>query len=117
MNDLKAMLEDELKCLDFIQAGFQLKAFNGGTINSSYRLETSNNSYFVKTFESDKVALLDRKGLFNTQLELADKGLAVQPVYLSKSGGFQIDQWLDMPTLDQADLSSLIITENLASVI
>jgi thiamine kinase len=114
MNDLKAMLEDELKCLDFIQAGFHLKAFNGGTINSSYHLETSNNSYFVKTFESDKIALLDRKELFNIQLELAHKGLAVQPVYLSKSGGFQIDQWLDIPTLDQTDLSSLIVTKNLA---
>ena len=115
MNDLKVMLEGELKCLDFIQPDFHLKAFNGGTINSSYQLETSNKSYFVKTFESDKVALLDRKGLFNTQLELADKGLAVQPVYLSKSGSFQIDQWLDMPTLAQADVSSLIITKNLAS--
>jgi thiamine kinase-like enzyme len=117
MNDLKVMLEGELKCLDFISPGFHLKAFNGGTINSSYRLETSNNSYFVKTFESDKIALLDRKGLFNIQLELAHKGLAVQPVYLSKSGGFQIDQWLDMPTLDQADVSSLIITKSLASAL
>jgi thiamine kinase-like enzyme len=117
MNDLKVMLEGELKCLDFIQSGFHLTTLNAGTINSSYRLETSNNCYFVKTFESDKVALLDRRGLFDIQLVLADKGLAVQPVYLSKSGGFQIDQWLDMPTLEQADVSSLNITKSLASAL
>ena len=61
MNDLKLMMEEELKGLDFIQSNFLLKTLNGGVVNSSYYLETSQNSYFVKTFESDKVALLDRK--------------------------------------------------------
>jgi thiamine kinase len=116
MNDLKVVMEAELKDLDFIRSDFHLKAFNGGTINNSYRLETSNKSYFVKTFESDEIAVLDRKNLFDIQRELATKGLAVKPVYLSKSLSFQIDEWLDAPTLDQSDLSNLIITKSLASV-
>lgn len=114
MSNLKSMLEAELKDLDFIQSGFQLNALDGGAVNSSYRLETSYKSYFVKTFESDKIALLDRKRLFEIQLELANKELAVKPVYLSKLGDFQIDQWLDTPTLDQAGISNLTIIKNLA---
>jgi thiamine kinase-like enzyme len=117
MNDLKGMMETELKGLDFIHTDFHLNAFNGGTVNSSYRLETSNKSYFVKTFESDEVAILDRRKLFEIQQVLATKGFAVKPVYLSKSLSFQIDEWLDSPTLDQTDLSSLIITKSLASVL
>ena len=117
MNDLKGMMEAELKDLDFIQSDFYLKAFNGGTVNSSYRLETSNKRFFVKTFESDEIALLDRKKLFDIQLVLAAKGLAVKPIYLSKSRSFQIDEWLDSPTLDQADLSNLIITKSLATAL
>ncbi len=117
MNDLKVKMEAELENLDFIHSDFHLKIFNGGIINSSYRLETPNKSYFVKTFESDKVALLDRKKLFDIQLALADKGLAVQPIYLSKSRDFQIDQWLDFPTLDQADIPDLAITKSLASAL
>ena len=107
-------MEAELAGLEFIHSDFHLNALNGGAVNSSYRLETSNNKYFVKTFESDKVAILDRKNLFDIQLELASRGLAVKPVYLSRSGGFQIDQWLDMPTLDVAAVSNLIMTKTLA---
>jgi thiamine kinase-like enzyme len=117
MNDLKAMLLAELGDLAFIQADYHLEAFNGGTVNSSYRLETSNKNYFVKTFESDEVALLDRQRLFDVQLELAAKGLAVKPVYLSKSRNFQIDQWLDVPTLDHADVTNLGVTKSLASAL
>ncbi len=115
MSDLKLMMEDELKGLEFIQPGFLLKTLKGGAVNSSYYLQTSKNSYFVKTFESDKVALLDRKNLFDIQLELAFKGLAVKPVYLSKTCNFQIDQWLDIPTLDHVDVPSLTTTRGLAS--
>lgn len=117
MNDLKVMMEAELESLDFIQSDFHLSPFNGGTINSSYRLETSNKKYFVKTFESDEIALLNRKKLFDIQMTLADRGLAVEPIYLSKSHNFQIDQWLDFPTLDQAGLSNVSITKSLASVL
>jgi thiamine kinase-like enzyme len=114
MNELKVKMEAELASLDFIQLDFHLNALNGGTVNSSYLLETSNNKFFVKTFESDNVAILDRKRLFDIQTELADKGLAVKPIYLSKLRDFQIDQWLDTPTLDQSDVSNLTITKGLA---
>lgn len=117
MNNLKVMMEAELKSLDFIQSDFHLKAFNGGTVNSSYRLQTSNENYFVKTFESDKIAVLDRLKLFEIQSVLAEKGFAVKPVYLSKSLNFQIDQWHDSPTLDQTGLSNLSITKCLASAL
>lgn len=117
MNNLKALMEAELENLNFIQSDLYLKAFDGGTVNSSYRLETSNKSYFVKTFESDKIALLDRQKLFDIQLELAEKGLAVKPVYLSKCRSFQVDQWLDIPTLDEASVSNLAITKSLASAL
>lgn len=114
MNDTKVMMEAELENLEFVRPGFHLKPFNGGTINSSYRLDTSNKSYFVKTFESDKITLLDRKKLFDIQRKLAVKGLAVKPIYLSTSRDFQIDQWLDIPTLDQANISNVTITKSLA---
>jgi thiamine kinase-like enzyme len=117
MSDLKVMLEAELEDLECVESDFHLKPVNGGTINSSYRLETSNKSYFVKTFESDTITLLDRKKLFDIQLALAEKGLAVKPIYLSTSLNFQIDQWLDTPTLDQADISNLPITKSLASAL
>ena len=65
MNNIRVAMEAELASLAFVQQGFRLKALNGGAVNSSYRLETSGNTYFVKTFESDKVALLDRKKLFD----------------------------------------------------
>jgi len=117
MNELKIMMEAELVDLDFIQSNFHLKAINGGAINSSYRLETANESYFIKTFESDKIALLDRKKLFDIQFKLANIGLAVKPIYLSTSRSFQIDQWVDSPTLDQGDLSALITIKSLASVL
>lgn len=117
MNKLKVMLKAEREYLEFIQPDFNIIALKGGVINSSYRLETSDNSYFVKTFESDKIGLLDRKVLFDIQLELADKSLSVKPVYLSKSHDFQIDQWLDIPTLEQADLSGLVFTKSLASAL
>ncbi|PKH00744.1 phosphotransferase [Paraglaciecola sp. MB-3u-78] len=117
MSDLKIKLEAELENLEFVQSDFHLNALKGGTINSSYRLDTSNKSYFVKTFESDKITLLDRNKLFDIQLALAAKGLAVKPIYLSKSLDFQIDQWLDSPTLDQADISNVTITKSLASAL
>jgi len=117
MNDLKVMLESELNDLDFIHTDFHLEAFNGGTVNSSYHLQTANKSYFVKTFESDRIANLDRKKLFDIQAVLATKGLAVKPVYLSKSLSFQIDQWLDSPTLDREHLSNLNITKSLGSAL
>ncbi len=117
MNNLKFKVEAELAASDFISSDFHLRDLNGGTVNSSYRLESLNKNYFLKTFESDKIALLDRKKIFDIQLELAGKGLAVKPIYLSKSRNFQIDQWLDFPTLEQSDVSSLTITKSLASAL
>ena len=117
MSDLKAAMLAELESLGFIQSGFHLNALNGGAVNSSYRLETPNKNYFVKTFESDNNTLLDRKRLFDIQLELATMGLAVKPVYLSKLHDFQLDQWLDPPTLAQANVSDLTITKGLASAL
>ena len=117
MNNLKAIMQAELEGLEFIQSDFKLIALNGGAINSSYRLETIDKCYFVKTFESDKIALLDRKRLFNIQLELVPTGLTVKPVYLSKLCNFQIDQWLDTPTLDRVDVSNLTAIKSLASAL
>lgn len=115
MNNIKLRMEAELEGLTFIPPDFRLVSISGGAVNSSYRLETSDKIYFVKTFESDNVALLDRKRLFELQLKLVDKGLAVRPVYLSKSLDFQIDEWLDIPSLDQTDISDLVIIKRLAA--
>jgi thiamine kinase-like enzyme len=117
MNNIKVSIMSELESLEFIHSDFHIEALRGGAVNNSYRLETSNKSYFVKIFESDKIVLLDRKRLFDVQLELAANNLAVTPLYLSKSHDFQIDQWLDMPTLDQADISSLTSIKSLASTL
>jgi thiamine kinase len=117
MNDLKALMQAELEGLGIIQSDFHLIALNGGAINSSYRLKTIDKCYFVKTFESDNITLLDRKKLFDIQLELASTGLAVKPVYLSKSCDFQVDQWLDTPTLDRAEVSNLTTIKSLASAL
>jgi thiamine kinase len=117
MNHLKAKMEFELAELDFIQPGFKLSPFAGGTINSSYLLESADKSYFVKTFESDQINPLDRQKLFKIQQELAFNHLSVQPLYLSKGGGFQVDQWLDTPTLDKVELSNIAIIKKLAETL
>lgn len=117
MKDLKVEMLAELRELKFVHSNFQLIALNGGAVNSSYSLQTPDQKYFVKTFESDKIANLDRKKLFDIQTELAAKGMAVKPLYLSDSLSFQIDQWLDSTTLDQVGDSSLIITKGLAAAL
>ncbi|WP_293746863.1 phosphotransferase [uncultured Paraglaciecola sp.] len=115
MNNINVSMQAELASLDFIQPDFRLVSITGGAVNNSYRLETSDKNYFVKTFESANVVLLDRKRLFDFQLKLVDKGLAVNPIYLSKSRDFQIDEWLDTPTLDKADVSELVTINRLAA--
>lgn len=117
MNNLKALMQQEVSELKFVGSNFTLSPFNGGTINSSYCLETNGKRYFVKTFESDQIARLDRTSLFNIQKDLANLGLSVAPVYLSEDGRFQIDEWLDAPTLDNADVSALTITKKLATTL
>ena len=117
MKPLKVRMETELAGLPFVCEGFHLNALKGGALNSSYRLATSNKSYFVKTFESDNIAVLDRKRLFDIQQTLAEKGLAVKPIYLSKTETFQVDQWLDVATLDMAGLSDVETSQTLASVL
>ena len=73
MNNINVSMQAELASLDFIQPDFRLVSITGGAVNNSYRLETSDKNYFVKTFESANVVLLDRKRLFDFQLKLVDK--------------------------------------------
>jgi thiamine kinase-like enzyme len=117
MIDLKDKMQAELADLPFIQGDFKLIQFNGGTVNSSYRLESGDKRYFVKTFESDEMALLDRESLFSIQQSLAKQGLSVLPVYLSKINHFQIDLWVDDLTLDSVTLSDVEMTKTLASIL
>ena len=114
MNDLRKRLEAELSVLPFIQTGFTLTPLNAGTVNSSYRLESADKCYFVKTFESDQIAKLDRQGLFDIQSALLSEQLSVKPIYLSTTNHFQIDQWLESKTLDQIDLSRHSVCQTLA---
>jgi thiamine kinase-like enzyme len=110
-------MEHELAGLAFIAPNFTLSKFNGGTVNSSYKLDSAGKNYFVKTFESDQVIVLNRKKLFDIQQQLANQNLSVQPIYLSEFQHFQIDTWLDEPTLDKTDLSDLAISKQLASTL
>jgi thiamine kinase len=120
LSNLSANIEDltdEIASLDFIHQDFELTAFNGGTVNSSYCLASGTDKYFVKTFESDRVAILDRFALFNLQHQLADLKLTPQPIYLGKQQNFQIDLWIDKPTLENCTLSNLEKTNRLAEVL
>jgi thiamine kinase-like enzyme len=110
-------LTDEIASLDFIHGDFKLTAFNGGTVNSSYCLTSTADKYFLKTFESDRVASLDRLNLYTLQQQLADLKLSPQPIYLGKLQNFQIDVWVDTPTLENASLSSLEKTNRLAEAL
>ncbi|MFT5674765.1 MAG: thiamine kinase [Paraglaciecola sp.] len=110
-------LTDEIASLGFIHVDFKLTAFNGGTVNSSYCLTSGVDKYFVKTFESDRVAMLDRVALFNLQQQLAALKLTPLPIYLGKLQNFQIDLWIDSPTLENSTLSNLGKTNRLAEAL
>jgi thiamine kinase-like enzyme len=105
-NDKQFILE-EISSLDFLGKDVELNSINGGALNSSYCLEAQGRKYFVKTFESDWFAALDRELLFERQKKLADMGLSSKPVYLAKERGFQIDHWLELPTLTDSTLTEL----------
>lgn len=117
MIDLKVKMQAELANLPFIHPDFRLVQFNGGTVNSSYLLESGDKRYFVKTFESDEINLLNRESLFKIQQTLAKQGLSVEPVYLSKLNHFQIDHWVEELTLDDAQLTGLEVTKRLAATL
>ena len=115
MTNLKEKMAAELAELNFIGNEFNLIPLNGGAVNCSYRLESQATHYFVKTFESDQIAVLARSKLFEIQQQLAELGLAVKPIYLSKCGDFQIDEWSKTTTLDVADVTNLDSTKILAA--
>ncbi|MGS2720497.1 phosphotransferase [Paraglaciecola aestuariivivens] len=117
MDNLVVNLKQELASLAFVEPKFKLTQFNGGTINSSYCLETAGKKYFVKTFESDQMTQLDRQVLYDIQLKLAAKKLSVKPIYLSVINHFQIDEWFEESTLDQVNLSDQQIAKVLASTL
>ncbi|WP_133469305.1 phosphotransferase [Paraglaciecola marina] len=117
MKDLRDRMEQELRELSFIDPDFNLIPLNAGALNRSYRLETAEQCYFIKTFESDEIAGLDRQVLFDIQKQLYDHNLSVRPIYLSKSNHFQIDSWSKRQTLEHSKLSVNETTSFLASAL
>lgn len=117
MKDLRDRMELELGELSFVEPNFNLIPLNAGALNKSYRLETAEQCFFIKTFESDEVAGLDRQVLFDIQKQLYDHNLSVRPIYLSKSNHFQIDSWSKSQTLEHSKLSVNEITSFLASAL
>ncbi|MEP0356883.1 phosphotransferase [Paraglaciecola sp.] len=117
MKDLKGKMEQELRGVAFIHPDFNLTPLNAGTLNNSYKLETSGECYFIKTFESDEVAVLNRRVLFDIQKQLYCHNLSVRPIYLSKCNHFQIDSWSKFQTLEHSTLPLNMIISQLASAL
>ena len=101
----------------YFAAQVQIEAINGGAINSSYRVHVAGQQYFLKIFAALDALRLDRRGLFAQQRQLANVQLAPEPVYLAKAADFQVDQWLDRPTLATAGLDADANAQRLAAAI
>ncbi|MEO9945482.1 MAG: phosphotransferase [Paraglaciecola sp.] len=117
MKDLRGRMEQELRGISFIHPDFNLTPLNAGALNNSYRLETAGQCYFIKTFESDEVAVLDRRVLFDIQKQLYGRNLSVRPIYISKCNYFQIDSWSRNQTLEDSKLPLNVIISQLASAL
>ncbi|MFT2091325.1 phosphotransferase [Paraglaciecola sp. 2405UD69-4] len=117
MNSFLRTIKEELSSLVFLQPNFIITPMDGGALNSSYRLQSGSTCYFLKTFESDSIAKLDRQALFLLQEELFANHLAIEPVYLSGRHLFQVDQWVEDKTLNKAKLSKTVIIEQLAKAL
>jgi thiamine kinase len=102
---LSQSMHRELELTGFLGQNFQAQQIkDGGAVNTSYCLRANGRRYFMKTFESDDIAQLDRRALFAMQKTLSDGGKASKPLYLSQACDFQIDEWIDQPTLDKCHL-------------
>ncbi|MFT6898380.1 MAG: thiamine kinase [Paraglaciecola sp.] len=105
-NILSQSIQRELELTGFLGQDFQSQQIeDGGAVNTSYCLRANDRRYFMKTFESDDIAKLDRRALFAIQKTLFEGGKASKPVYLSQACDFQIDEWIEQPTLDKCHLS------------
>ncbi|MFQ3219369.1 MAG: thiamine kinase [Paraglaciecola sp.] len=105
-NILSQSIHRELELTGLLGQDFQSQQIeDGGVVNTSYCLRANGRRYFMKTFESDDIAQLDRRALFAMQKTLSLGGKASKPVYLSQACDFQIDEWIEQPTLDKSGLS------------
>lgn len=96
----------ELQGTGLFASGFEAQQIRqGGAINTSYCLIGNNQRYFMKIFDSSHLTQLDRRGLFDIQMALSQLGKASKPLYLSQNRDFQIDSWIDQPTLDKCQVS------------
>lgn len=106
LDTLSQSMRRELELTAFFGQDFQSEQIiDGGAINTSYCLTVNDRRYFMKTFESDAIAQLDRRALFALQKTLFEGGKASNPLYLSQECDFQIDQWIAQPTLDKCHMS------------
>lgn len=95
----------ELRALDFIGSEFQLQPIVSGAINRCYLLQAGQRRYFLKCFAENTPTRLDRQALFATQKQLAETGLAPEPIYLCGQRHFMLEAWQDIRTLDDVQVT------------
>jgi thiamine kinase len=98
-------IQRKIELTGFLGQDFEIQQIEeGGALNISYCLRANGLRYFMKTFESDDIAQLDRRALFAIQKTLSVRGKASKPLYLSQGCDFQIDEWIEQPTLEKCQL-------------
>ena len=90
---------DELKAAGLITNDISVLPVKGGHINQCFRLKDIDNDYFLKVFVSDDALECDRLQSFQIQKQVAAKGIAPEPLYLSTEAGFQVERWVDVTPL------------------
>jgi thiamine kinase-like enzyme len=102
---LPESVDAELRQLDFIGADFQLQPLPSGAINRSYALQAGQRRYFLKCFADNTPTRLDRPALFVMQKQLAEAGLASEPLYLSEQHRFMLETWQQVRTVEDIEVS------------
>jgi thiamine kinase-like enzyme len=103
---LKAnLLLDALASTQLFSEPLRLIPLQGGAVNQSYKLISSDSHFFLKTFEQAHLIASDRQEIYLLQAQLALLGIAALPIYLSDKQAFQVEQWVDRQCLASADLS------------
>lgn len=98
----RAAIHEELIRSGKFQSPVTLAPMLGGAINKSFKLTSKDKPFFLKTFELNHILPIDRDGLFTQQQQLAELGVAAQPLYLSKNHEFQVEAWVEHTPLSRA---------------
>ncbi|MCC2616688.1 phosphotransferase [Aestuariibacter halophilus] len=102
---MSSNLYDALRSTHLFGEHFTLTPVDGGVINHSFKLQTTEHAFFVKRFQTNRLTSVDRQAQYSLQHQLAQHGAAPEPVFLSQRHDVQVEHWVPHSTLAQANRS------------